>query len=168
MGDGGKRHQTPLPLVKQKACQTPSPSREKENILKNQYIIAILPFKALARWTPATPLLFSICNAAVPILRNPRQAPAFERVASEIAPVREAAILATAFLQAPIGSGRKSMDNDDLEPRKPIAKPRDLDLLGVEELQDYLAELEAEAARVREKIKAKTDYRGAAEALFKT
>lgn len=59
------------------------------------------------------------------------------------------------------------MDTDDLEPRKPIAKPKDLDLLGVEELQDYLAELEAEAARVREKIAAKTDYQSTADALFK-
>ncbi len=59
------------------------------------------------------------------------------------------------------------MDTDDLEPRKPIAKPKDLDLLGVEELQDYLAELESEAARVREKIDAKTDYQSTADALFK-
>ncbi|WP_119166229.1 DUF1192 domain-containing protein [Algihabitans albus] len=60
------------------------------------------------------------------------------------------------------------MDTDDLEPRKAIAKPRDLDLLGVEELQDYLAELETEAERVRAKIAAKTDYQGTADALFKS
>ena len=59
------------------------------------------------------------------------------------------------------------MDTDDLEPRKPIAKPKDLDLLGVEELQDYLAELEGEAERVRAKIAAKTDYQTTADALFK-
>lgn len=60
------------------------------------------------------------------------------------------------------------MDTDDLEPRKPIAKPKDLDLLGVEELQDYLAELESEAERVRAKIAAKTDYQDTAAALFKS
>ena len=60
------------------------------------------------------------------------------------------------------------MDTDDLEPRKLIAKPKDLDLLGVEELQDYLAELEGEAERVRAKIAAKTDYQTTADALFKS
>lgn len=59
------------------------------------------------------------------------------------------------------------MDSDDLEPRRPVAKPKDLDSLGVKELQDYLAELEAEAERVRAKIAAKSDYRGAADAFFK-
>ncbi len=59
------------------------------------------------------------------------------------------------------------MDPMDLEPRKAIAKPKDLDLMGVEELQDYLAELEAEAERVRAKIAGKTDYKAAADSLFK-
>jgi uncharacterized small protein (DUF1192 family) len=60
------------------------------------------------------------------------------------------------------------MDPEDLEPRKAIVKPKDLDLMGVEELKDYLAELEEEAGRVKAKIAAKTDYRSSAEALFKT
>lgn len=59
------------------------------------------------------------------------------------------------------------MDPMDLEPRKAIQKPKDLDLMGVEELEDYLAELEAEAERVRAKIAGKTDYKSAADALFK-
>jgi uncharacterized small protein (DUF1192 family) len=59
------------------------------------------------------------------------------------------------------------MDTDDLEPRKPVAKPKDLDLMGVEELQDYLADLDAEAQRVREKILSKTDYQSVADQLFK-
>jgi uncharacterized small protein (DUF1192 family) len=59
------------------------------------------------------------------------------------------------------------MDTDDLEPRKPVAKPKDLELLGVEELQEYLTELETEAERVRAKIAAKTDYQSEADALFK-
>lgn len=59
------------------------------------------------------------------------------------------------------------MDRDDLEPRAAKPKPRDLDLMGVEELKDYLAELEQEAERVRAKIDDKTDYRGKVENLFK-
>ncbi len=59
------------------------------------------------------------------------------------------------------------MDPEELEPRKAITKPIDLDNLGVEELRDYLAELETEAERVRAKIASKTDYRGAAESFFK-
>ena len=42
------------------------------------------------------------------------------------------------------------MDPEDLEPRKKQPKPKDLEVLGVDELEDYLAELETEAARVRE------------------
>lgn len=60
------------------------------------------------------------------------------------------------------------MDPQDLEPRTVKPKPKDLDLLGVEELKDYLAELEAEAERVRAKIASKTDYKSAAASLFKS
>ena len=60
------------------------------------------------------------------------------------------------------------MDLDDLEPRKQKPKPKDLDALGVEELQDYLAVLEAEAERVKQKIAAKQAYLSGAEGLFKS
>ncbi len=60
------------------------------------------------------------------------------------------------------------MDIEDLEPRKAITKPVDLDLMGVIELEAYLAELEAEAERVRNKIKGKKDYLSDAAALFKS
>ncbi len=60
------------------------------------------------------------------------------------------------------------MDLDDLEPRKTKPKPKDLDVLGVEELEGYLAELEAEAARVKEKLAAKKAYLSGAEGLFKS
>ena len=60
------------------------------------------------------------------------------------------------------------MDIEDLEPRKAIEKPKDLDAMGVEELEAYLAELEAEAVRVRDKIAAKKAYLGGAAGLFKT
>jgi len=60
------------------------------------------------------------------------------------------------------------MDSDDLEPRRPRPRPLDLDLLGIEELESYLQELEEEAARVREKIAAKSRYRNKLDGLFKT
>jgi len=59
------------------------------------------------------------------------------------------------------------MDPEDLEPRKQPAKPKDLDVLGIEELDAYLAELEAEAARVRDKIAQKRDYLAGLDGLFK-
>ena len=60
------------------------------------------------------------------------------------------------------------MDLDDLEPRKPKSQPKDLEAMGVEELEAYLAELETEAGRVREKIAAKKAYKEGAASLFKT
>ena len=60
------------------------------------------------------------------------------------------------------------MDMEDLEPRKAIAKPADLDALGVDELEAYLADLESEAERVRAKIQGKKDYLSGAAALFKS
>ena len=60
------------------------------------------------------------------------------------------------------------MDLDDLEPRKQKPKPKDLDELGVEELEDYLAELEAEIARVKDKIATKKSYKSGVDSLFKS
>jgi uncharacterized small protein (DUF1192 family) len=59
------------------------------------------------------------------------------------------------------------MDEEELEPRRKRAQPRDLTLLGIEELETYIAELEAEIARVRIEISAKRGQRRGAEALFK-
>lgn len=59
------------------------------------------------------------------------------------------------------------MDLEDLEPRKQQPKPKDLESMGVEELEEYLAELESEAERVREKIAAKKAYLSGADSLFK-
>ncbi|MFP6749844.1 MAG: DUF1192 domain-containing protein [Alphaproteobacteria bacterium] len=59
------------------------------------------------------------------------------------------------------------MDTDDLEPpRTPSGKP-DLQMMSVEQLRDYIAEMESEIARVREIIATKHDARGAAESVFK-
>ena len=59
------------------------------------------------------------------------------------------------------------MDEEELEPRRKPTQPRDLTLMGIEELETYIAELEAEIARVREDITAKLGQRRGAEALFK-
>jgi uncharacterized small protein (DUF1192 family) len=61
-----------------------------------------------------------------------------------------------------------AMDLEDLEPRKQQPKPKDLESMGVEELEEYLAELESEAERVRQKIAAKKDYLSGAADLFKS
>ncbi len=62
------------------------------------------------------------------------------------------------------------MDTDDLEPLAPKAKPKpkDLDILSLEALADYIAELEAEIDRVKDKIAEKENARGAAESVFKS
>jgi uncharacterized small protein (DUF1192 family) len=59
------------------------------------------------------------------------------------------------------------MDEAELEPHHKLAQPKDLTLLGIEELENYIAELETEIARVRVEITAKIGQRRGAEALFK-
>ena len=59
------------------------------------------------------------------------------------------------------------MDESDLEPRRKPAQPMDLTLLGIAELEAYIAELQAEIERVRVEIAAKLGQRRGAEALFK-
>ena len=59
------------------------------------------------------------------------------------------------------------MEPEDLEPKKRKIEPKNLDVMGVKELDDYIAELEAEIARVRAVIAKKTTHRSAAESFFK-
>ena len=59
------------------------------------------------------------------------------------------------------------MDEEDLLPQRQKPKPRDLTLLGIAELEEYIAGLEAEIARARQEIAAKQTQRTGAEALFK-
>ena len=59
------------------------------------------------------------------------------------------------------------MEADDLEPLKKKPKPRDLDTMSIEDLNDYIADMETEIARVRAKINAKKSHAGAAAAFFK-
>ena len=56
--------------------------------------------------------------------------------------------------------------DDDL-PRNTQAPKRNLDIMGVAELEAYIAELEQEIARVRGTIAGKRSVRGGADALFK-
>ena len=59
------------------------------------------------------------------------------------------------------------IDESELEPRRKPAAPKDLSLLGIGELEAYIAELEAEIARARVEIQAKLGHARGAEALFK-
>jgi uncharacterized small protein (DUF1192 family) len=60
------------------------------------------------------------------------------------------------------------MDPEELEPRKKKPLPLDLDRMSIEELKDYIATMESEIARVREKIAAKQAHLAGAATLFKT
>jgi uncharacterized small protein (DUF1192 family) len=59
------------------------------------------------------------------------------------------------------------MDEEDLLPQRQPKKPKDLTLLGVVELEEYIAGLESEIARARAEIAVKQRQRTGAEALFK-
>ncbi len=59
------------------------------------------------------------------------------------------------------------MEEEDLDPRRKAPKPRDLTPLGIAELEDYIAAMEAEIGRARDAIAAKRRQRGGADALFK-
>jgi uncharacterized small protein (DUF1192 family) len=60
-----------------------------------------------------------------------------------------------------------ALDTDELEPRRPAPKPRDLETLAIAELENYIAELEGEIARARAVIARKRDHRSGADAVFK-
>jgi uncharacterized small protein (DUF1192 family) len=59
------------------------------------------------------------------------------------------------------------MDESELEPRRKPAAPKDLSLMGIAELEAYIAGLEAEIARAQAEIAAKHGQRSGAEALFR-
>ena len=59
------------------------------------------------------------------------------------------------------------MEEPDLEPRAKRPKLRDLDVMSVAALNDYIAEMEAEIARVRAAIEAKQSWRSQADTFFK-
>ena len=59
------------------------------------------------------------------------------------------------------------MDFEDLEPRKQPPKPKDLSGWSVDELNAYIANLQAEIERARAVIAGKQSHRAGAEAFFK-
>lgn len=59
------------------------------------------------------------------------------------------------------------MDTDDLEPRQPKPRKKDLEIMSVGQLEDYIAELEAEISRARDAIAHKGSARDLAESFFK-
>ena len=60
------------------------------------------------------------------------------------------------------------MEESELEPLTKKSKPKDLDIMSIEALEEYIAALEAEIDRARAAIAAKSDHRDAADAFFKT
>ena len=59
------------------------------------------------------------------------------------------------------------MDIDDLELKKKKDKIKDLDVMSIEALGDYIADLEAEIERVREAVSLKDVAKRSAERIFK-
>ena len=63
--------------------------------------------------------------------------------------------------------GVQSMDESDLEPLHAKPKPKDLEVMSVEALKEYIASLEAEIGRAKSAIAAKEAHRNAADAIFR-
>ena len=59
------------------------------------------------------------------------------------------------------------MSWDDLEPAKKPPETRDLEVMSIEALGEYIADLEAEILRAKAIIAAKKSVRAGAEGLFK-
>ena len=60
-----------------------------------------------------------------------------------------------------------AFDLDDLDPRQKKTQPKNLDVMNVEDLEEYVVVLKAELERVEAKIKAKQSHATAAASLFK-
>ena len=60
------------------------------------------------------------------------------------------------------------MDTDDLESQQQKPALKNLEEVSIEALAEYIAELEAEIARVREAIKGKKGAQSNADQFFKT
>ena len=59
------------------------------------------------------------------------------------------------------------MDADDLEPKKQKPAPKNLEVMSITALEEYIGELEAEIARVRQAITGKETARSSADRFFK-
>lgn len=60
------------------------------------------------------------------------------------------------------------MDIDELEPVKKQPAKKNLEVLSIEALQEYIVELEEEITRVRDAIVQKQAARSSADSVFKT
>jgi uncharacterized small protein (DUF1192 family) len=60
-----------------------------------------------------------------------------------------------------------AFDLDDLDPKQKKSQPRNLDMMNIEDLKEYVVVLRAELERVETKIKAKQSHAAAAASLFK-
>ena len=60
------------------------------------------------------------------------------------------------------------MDWDEPEANKKKPEPKNLEVMSIEKLGEYIEELEAEIARVRETIALKQDAKQGAESFFKS
>lgn len=58
-------------------------------------------------------------------------------------------------------------EDEDLEPKNRRPKPKDLSGWSVEELRDYIADMQGEIARAEDTIKAKQSHASAAALFFK-
>lgn len=59
------------------------------------------------------------------------------------------------------------MNPDELDPKPAKPKPKDLEVMSVEGLRNYIAELEAEIERARAAIARKGSARDAADSVFR-
>lgn len=59
------------------------------------------------------------------------------------------------------------MDPEDLEPRNRKPPPKNLQIMDIEELEDYIAGMKEEIGRAEAMIKSKKAVRQGADALFK-
>ena len=60
------------------------------------------------------------------------------------------------------------MDAEDLEPRHKKVKPRDLTIMSIEDLEEYIETLKAEIERAERAIEKKHGARQGAETFFKS
>ena len=58
------------------------------------------------------------------------------------------------------------MDIDDLETRTANKKPKDLEIMSIDALREYIADLRAEIERAEKQIAGKESHRNAADAVF--
>jgi uncharacterized small protein (DUF1192 family) len=66
------------------------------------------------------------------------------------------------------GGNAMVFNPDDLEPKRPVPKAQDLEIMSIEGLEEHIQALEAEIARTREVIARKKAALAGAESFFKT